>query len=204
MFGADAHDAPMARYLAYFRGYYPEILGWYARLAGDVASGRRTILVSWDGGEIQGLAIAKHGLHAKLCHISVSPSARDRGLGRVLMRSAIDEMRLRGARAIHVTTGEEVLREHGAFFAGSGFRTVDWQPGRYRRGASEVLWRMDVNLYMGGPLAARAKSLWSPTRPLVAATMCWSVPEQVPSPRAPVYPRRLAGPRHEQESPLRA
>ncbi|MBI4470503.1 MAG: GNAT family N-acetyltransferase [Acidobacteria bacterium] len=132
------------QYLRSFRRYYPGILEWYSGLTQEFSTGRRSLLVSWKGPEIQGLAITKNGERAKLCHISVSPSARDRGLGLTLMQSAIQEMVCSGAREIRVTTGEEIFCEHSSFFFGVGFRPIDWQVHRYRRGSSEILWKLDI------------------------------------------------------------
>ncbi|MGE0827263.1 MAG: GNAT family N-acetyltransferase [Candidatus Binatia bacterium] len=141
-------DSFIVRYLAHFRGYYPGILEWYSGLEEEFASGRRQQFVSWNGADVQGLAITKNGDRAKLCHISVSPTARDQGLGRTLMQLALWGMVYRGAQEIRVTTGEEVFREHGAFFRAAGFEVIDWQVHRYRHGVSELLWRLKVEPHL--------------------------------------------------------
>ncbi|MDJ0764581.1 MAG: GNAT family N-acetyltransferase [Myxococcota bacterium] len=93
-----------------------------------------------------GLAITKNGPRAKLCHISVSPSARNRGLGGTLMQHALRNMAINGATEIRVTTSEEVYRKHAFFFGAAGFRAVDWQVSRYRRDVSEVLWQRSIGV----------------------------------------------------------
>ena len=138
------NDLPMVGYLNHFRCYYPGILEWYSGLKDELLSGRRSVFVFRKGSEIQGLAITKNGSSAKLCHISVSPTARERGIGGTLMRLALAEMKRRGAKEIHVTTGEEVFRDHAEFFRLSGFGLVDWRLNRYRPGASELIWKMTV------------------------------------------------------------
>jgi hypothetical protein len=135
----------IARYLTYFRCHYPGILEWFSGLENELANGRRRILVSWKGSEVQGLAITKNGPKAKLCHISVSPVARDRGIGRTLMSLALCDMVYHGAQEIRVTTSEEVFREHAPFFRAAGFEVIDWQVHRYRRGISEIIWKLEIN-----------------------------------------------------------
>jgi hypothetical protein len=144
MLKLDLFDLLITDYLRNFRCYYPEILDWYSRLTDEILSGRRSIFVSRKGCEIQGLAITKNGTKAKLCHISVSPSARDFGLGRTLMRLALSDMSSRGAEEIHVTTNERVFRDYGEFFYNSGFRLADWNLNRYQKGTSELIWKMAV------------------------------------------------------------
>jgi len=102
------------------------------------------VFVSQKGHEVQGLAITKNGSHAKLCHISVLPTARGRGLGGTLMWLAIADMTRRGATEIHVTTGEEVFGNHAKYFSGFGFSLVDWHLNRYRKGNSELVWKKNV------------------------------------------------------------
>lgn len=138
-------NSPVASYLSHFRRYYPGILEWYSGLKEELLSGRRSMFVSSNASEVQGLAITKNGPSGKLCHISVSPAVRDRGLGRTLMSLALSDMARRGAREIHVTTGEEVFRDHAEFFRASGFSLVDWQLNRYRKGTSELIWKMTAD-----------------------------------------------------------
>jgi len=142
---ADLIHSSVAAYLANFRIFYPGISEWYFRLVEGFASGRRRMFVSWDGPSVDGLAITKNGHRAKLCHISVSPAARDCGLGSTLAHSALCDMVRHGAREIRVTTSEEVFRGHKLFFRAIGFRPIDHQVNRYRRNVSEILWKLDVD-----------------------------------------------------------
>ncbi len=142
---SDLMSSPVERYLTNFRRYYPGILEWYSGLEDEFTSGRRRMFVSWNGSDVHGLAITKNGYKAKLCHISVSPAARDQGVGRTLMGLALCDMVRRGAREIRVTTGEEVFRDHAPFFCTAGFKVIDWQVHRYRRDVSELLWKLEVD-----------------------------------------------------------
>jgi|GEM_PF-5551387 len=138
-------DFQIKSYLINFRRYYPGIIEWYDRIKEEVVSGRRSIFTSWQGSEIHGLAITKNGVKSKLCHISVSPTSRDSGLGSTLMNLAVSDMVRNGAQEIHVTTDEEVFRNHAEFFRASGFKLIDWQLNRYRKGASELVWKIMVS-----------------------------------------------------------
>ena len=154
--GCNARKSPAIRtYLSNFRECYPGILDWFSGLEQGIASGGRRVFVSWRGREIQGLAVAKLGVRAKLCHISVVNSARAGGVGTALACLALRDMVRHGAREIRVTTGERVFREHGTFFRSLGFEVVDWQVHRYRRGAAELLWRQDVDPAWSGAQTQR-------------------------------------------------
>lgn len=142
---ADLMYTSVARYLTDFQRYYPGILEWHSRLKNDLESGNRKMFVSWNGSDVKGLAITKNGHQAKLCHISVSSDARTRGLGSTLMQTALSDMVRCGAREIRVTTGEEVFGNHGPFFLAAGFEVIDWQVNRYRRGVSELVWKLEVD-----------------------------------------------------------
>lgn len=145
----DQISAQVAQYLANFRRFYPGIMEWYFGLHNEFASGRRRMFASWNRSGIRGLAITKNGDSAKLCHISVSPHARGSGLGANLAFLALRDMARCGAREIRVTTSEETYRSHGTFFYSFGFRVVDWQVHRYRRNASELLWKLDGDTMKG-------------------------------------------------------
>ena len=141
---SDLISSPIAQYLVNFQRYYPGILEWYSGLGNGFASGHRRMFVLWNGSDVQGLAITKNGHRAKLCHISVSPNARDLGVGSALMSIALCDMVHRGAQEIRVTTSEEVFRDHAPFFRAAGFKVIDWQVHRYRRDVSELLWKLEV------------------------------------------------------------
>ena len=135
----------VARYLANFQRYYPGILEWYSGLQNEFVTGRRGMFVSWNGMEVQGLAITKNGRSAKLCHISVCPGVRNHGIGQTLIQLALGDMVRHGAREIRVTTSEEVFRDHASFFRTAGFKMIDWQVHRYRHNVSELFWKMEVD-----------------------------------------------------------
>lgn len=131
-------------YLENFQQYYPGILEWYSRIQPEIEAGRRTIFLASNNGKLQGLVITKNVEKAKLCHISVSSSARKFGIGKALMRLAISNVKRFGAKEIRVTTSEEVFRNHRMFFHNAGFKEIDWKVHRYRQGISEIIWKMDL------------------------------------------------------------
>ena len=158
-------DVPLSNYLNEFRFYYPGILEWYSRLESDLLTGRRNLFAICRRSTIEGLAITKNGAKAKLCHISVDPNARNRGIGGSLIRLALANMKSRGAKEIHVTTDEKIFRQYGEFFRSAGFSIVDWQVNRYRSGSSELIWTMPVTVSCKSSLSNEENSLgWSPKR----------------------------------------
>jgi GNAT superfamily N-acetyltransferase len=163
-------------YLSRFVTLYPDIQNWYAKVLSEVAAGKRSIFLALRDREICGLAITKFGWHAKLCHISIAPNERAHGLGRLMMEVALAEMLVQGAGRVHVTTGEEVASEYGAFFGQYGFVCSTWQRHRYRRGYDELVWaasayQLKARLMPRSELAARYASCQDrPARPTPYAT----------------------------------
>jgi hypothetical protein len=150
--------APLSRYLGGFSTFYPSILDWFGKVLREASTGRRSILgLVTEGGELDGLAITKNTLRAKLCHISIAEPARGDGRAWMLVQYAARDMLSRGARSVHVTTSEEVAERYGAFFSRCGFSKDTYQNGRYRPGAAEWEWTA-----AGEMLAAR---LFPPRRP---------------------------------------
>ena len=115
--------------------------------------------------------ITKNEYRAKLCHISVSNAARDHGLGSALGYLALRDMITRGAREVRVTTGEETFRNHAHFFRALSFQEIDWKVHRYRRGVSEIIWRLQVDhnspcirKIISPPIRHRIEVFGAPTR----------------------------------------
>lgn len=131
---------PVREYLQGFSHLYPGIGDWYARIRPEFGTGSRSLITLVDNGRIQGVAITRNGLRAKLCHISITETERAHGLGRLLLHAAAEELVAQGARRVHVTTGEEVAELHAQFFQRYGFSVVDEQRNRYRTGRSELVW----------------------------------------------------------------
>lgn len=144
MIDPNKSSAAIRGYLAEFTCYYPGILEWYSRVEQEILADKRSVFSVWQQGALAGLAITKNGPNAKLCHISVSPAARDQGIGRKLIRSALDHMVSNCASRIRVTTSETVFRKHSPFFYAAGFAPLDWQVNRYLRGKSEVIWELNL------------------------------------------------------------
>lgn len=131
---------PVAEYLQGFSHLYPKIGDWYSRIRPEFGTGARSLIALVANGRIEGVAITRNGLRAKLCHISIAETERARGLGRLLLHTAAEELVAQGARRVHVTTGEEVAELHTHFFQRYGFTVVDEQRNRYRSGRSELVW----------------------------------------------------------------
>ena len=69
------------------------------------------------------VAVTHHGDESFVAQLSVAREAQGRGLGRELMRAAIDDARARGQRAVTLTTFREVAW-NAPFYARLGFREL--------------------------------------------------------------------------------
>lgn len=69
------------------------------------------------------VAVTDHGDETFVAQLSVSIEAQGRGLGRALMRAAIDDARKRGQRAVTLTTFRDVPW-NAPFYAKLGFRPL--------------------------------------------------------------------------------
>lgn len=126
-------------YLQPFSRYYPGIESWFGKVRAETVGGRRRVFALSIDGQLSGLAITKTGHKAKLCHFSLSPSARGLGLGRQLMTLAMRDLVAWGARAIYVTTSDEVAEPYGGFFSRCGFDLSAYIRDCYRRGSDELI-----------------------------------------------------------------
>lgn len=126
-------------YLQPFSRYYPNIESWFGKVRAEAVEGRRHVFALRIDGQLSGLAITKGGLKAKLCHFSLSPSARGLGLGRKLMALAMRDLLASGALAIHVTVSDEVAEPYGGFFSRCGFDLSAYIRDCYRRGSDELI-----------------------------------------------------------------
>jgi GNAT superfamily N-acetyltransferase len=126
-------------YLQPFSRYYPDIESWFRKVRAEAVGGRRRIFALRINGQLSGLAITKSGQKAKLCHFSLSPSARGLGLGRKLMTLAMRDLLTSGALAIHVTASDEVAEPYGGFFNRCGFDLSAYIRDCYRRGSDELI-----------------------------------------------------------------
>lgn len=69
------------------------------------------------------VAVTDHGEESFVAQLSVMTEAQGRGLGRVLMRTAIEDARARGQRAVTLTTFRKVPW-NAPFYAELGFRLL--------------------------------------------------------------------------------
>lgn len=129
----------ISSYLQPFSRYYPGIESWFRKVRAEAVIGRRRVFALRIDGRLSGLAITKTGQKAKLCHFSLSPSARGLGLGRNLMTLAMKDLLTSGALAIHVTTSDEVAEPYGGFFSRCGFDLSAYIRDCYRRGSDELI-----------------------------------------------------------------
>ena len=134
------------QYLRRFTIYYPEIISWYNKVEDDFRTGQRRVMAIGDKDCICGLAILRFSKNAKLCHFSVAPGFRGRGIGSLLWRASFRAFRLANVSSVHVTTSEFVYEGYGRFFASLGFKPVGWEVGRYTPKSSEIVWSLDQDV----------------------------------------------------------
>ena len=103
--------------------------GWSAAACAELLGTPGTSAVMADGG----FAILRTAAdEAELLTLAVAPEARGRGLGRALLRGALEQARAEGAEAMHleVAAGNTPAIN---LYAGEGFERVGLRRGYYAR-----------------------------------------------------------------------
>ncbi|WFE39142.1 GNAT family N-acetyltransferase [Micromonospora sp. WMMD998] len=107
----------------------PEVDAAYERAFADLdADPRNHLIVADDGGELVGClqityipGLGRHGAERSLIEaVRVRSDRRGRGLGRAMMRWAIDRARERGCALVQLTTDKRRADAH-RFYVGLGF-----------------------------------------------------------------------------------
>jgi len=120
---------------------YPDIESWWHnRVRPTVEQGRRIALVVDSGTSFEGLLIAKPGESAKLCALRLRESARNQGIGRVLLTEGLNRLLVHNPSRFHVTISEGAEEGCVAFFESIGFRRIAIEPNRYRAGVDEFIY----------------------------------------------------------------
>lgn len=104
-----------------------------------VTSEHRRVRTEHDEGGLAGyVVVAILGDVAELERIAVRDDARRHGIGRGLLRSAVDESRENGADALVLEVREDNLGAR-AFYRENEFYEVSRRPGYYDRGAVDAV-----------------------------------------------------------------
>jgi ribosomal protein S18 acetylase RimI-like enzyme len=84
------------------------------------------VLASTDRGEILGVVVITSLSHSswEIKNLAVSPAHQGRGLGKALLRSALDLSKSRGAHEVWIGTGNSSLNQLG-LYQRMGFRMVE-------------------------------------------------------------------------------
>lgn len=135
------HQLPL--YLVRNASRYPGVESWARKVVLESGGSRRSSFGVVERGRVVALAVTKNGRSAKLCHLSVEPGRRCRGIGSALLRAAVSSMLAAGAEEVRLTMSEDVEQKFGGFFHGFGFRPRSREAGRYRHGEVEVVWAAD-------------------------------------------------------------
>lgn len=97
------------------------------------------LVAETEEGELLGhAALWTAGPEAELGDLAVRPEARGRGVGRTLLRAALDEAERRGARTIFLEVRESNAPARGLYEA-AGFAVVDRRAGYYDRPREDAL-----------------------------------------------------------------
>lgn len=104
-----------------------------------LTSEHRLLRTEHDAGGLAGyVVVAILGDVAELERIAVRTDARRRGLGRKLLRNAVDESRENGADALILEVRDDNLAAR-AFYREHEFHEVSRRPGYYDRGAVDAV-----------------------------------------------------------------
>src|SRR6266704_3178296 len=120
---------------------YPDIDHWWSkRVRPEIDDGRRIVLVVDSGKSLDGLFIGKPGDSAKLCTLRLRESARNQGIGRVLVTEGLSRLLSCDPLKFHVTVSEGAEEGCATFFESIGFRQIAIQPNRYQTGVDELIY----------------------------------------------------------------
>ncbi len=121
---------------------YPEIETWWQnRVQRSLKEGGRVVLVV-DSGKpgVEGLFIGKPGDSAKLCTLRLRETARNLGIGRVLVTEGLKRLLSKSPSKFHVTVSEAAEEGCAAFFESIGFQRIAVEPNRYASGIDELVY----------------------------------------------------------------
>jgi ribosomal-protein-alanine N-acetyltransferase len=91
------------------------------------------------GRQPAGFALARAAAdECEILAIAVRPASRRRGLGRALLRAALQRARSLGSKAAYLEAAEDDPQAR-AFYHGEGFRTCGRRPGYYARNADAAV-----------------------------------------------------------------
>ena len=109
----------------------------------------RWYLVARAGGALVGYAgVFQAGSEADVQTVAVAPTARGRGIGRILVEALAGQVRARGADVLHLEVRADNAAALGLYRA-LGFRAVGRRPDYYGRGRDAIL--MSRRLAPGEP-----------------------------------------------------
>lgn len=114
--------------------YYPSFEQWYfLKVLPELAKSDRTIIYEKESNRLKGVAILKPSEN-KLCHLSVMPEYRNKGIGVRLFKKSFEEL---GTSLPYCTVSEEKLPEFKRLFDYFGFKLTNTVEGYYRIGKKE-------------------------------------------------------------------
>ena len=122
---------------------YPNFKHWFfSTTVPGVVEGTRKIFIASFAYEIAGVLITKDANEKKICTLRVLPEYRRMGLGRKLMRCAVQELNI--AKPL-ITVSDEHLDEFKVLFEEFGFVPTAAYFNYYRQGHTECAY----NGYLG-------------------------------------------------------
>lgn len=135
-------DAIDSAYSAYFyineaKKYYPGFDVWYfLNVLPELSNGNKKIIYERDPRNLKGLAIIKPS-EKKICHLSVMPNYRNKGIGIRLFKKCFEELE---TNMPFFSVSEEKLPEFQRVFDWFGFKQTDAIKGYYRPEKTEYFY----------------------------------------------------------------
>ena len=121
---------------------YPGIEVWWEKTVVPELHTRRRVLILLDGADkINGVFIAKAGIHAKVCTLRLREEARNQGLGTALMAEGLRSLLQSRTKDVLVTISDAARASCQPFFEAFGFRCMAHKKGRYVRGVDELIYK---------------------------------------------------------------
>lgn len=120
---------------------YPNFEGWLTfKFLGNLASGKRKLIVAHNGYNALGYALLKQdSQESKICTFYVLEGFRGQGVGFNLMQRSMEVL---DSEETFITVSDERLKELSPLLQAKGFELSSSVPNMYRVGSKEHIWTL--------------------------------------------------------------